>query len=449
MIILDLFRDLWLWLVNAFNDVEVCFMRNLSWTELLSVYWYLFFIEFPRYYLLELIITIYVKLTYHIQNRKKAEARMKLFIERPLITILVPGKNEGKNIYKLVTSLHEQTYQNYEVIVVDDGSDDGTSYIGRDLEKAGYIDRFLRAEKRGGKASAANFGLYYAKGKYVVHLDADSSLDRDAIEKILLPFYMDSRVKGVGGTVKVRNAFETTCTSLQAIEYLKTIQVGRTVTSTLGIYHIISGAFGAFDRQALNHVGAWDIGPGLDGDITQKLRKAGHKVAFANDAICLTNAPTKWFRLYKQRLRWSRSLVRFRIRKHRDILMPTGNFDFFNFLSNMENIMYDCVFNYIWVIYIIGLLFTYTDRLLEIFLVGWLLRFFFSIIAFSVIMMVTERPRQEVRLAPYLPLVTFYTGYFLRITRLIGHTTEFFFFTSYHDSWNPRKTSIYAQLERQ
>ena len=96
-------------------------------------------------------------------------------------------------------------------------------------------------EQRGGKASAANFGTNYSKGKYVVHLDADSSLDRDAIEKILLPFYYDPKIKAVGGCVKVRNADASLCSSMQALEYLKTIQVGRMVTSELGIYHIISG----------------------------------------------------------------------------------------------------------------------------------------------------------------------------------------------------------------
>lgn len=99
-------------------------------------------------------------------------------------------------------------------------------------------------------------------------------------------------VKGVGGCVKVRNYKETICSSLQAFEYLKRIQVGRIVTSELGIYHIISGAFGAFERKTLKEVGYWDIGPGLDGDLTQKIRKAGYKVKFAEDAICMTNVPT-------------------------------------------------------------------------------------------------------------------------------------------------------------
>ena len=432
-------------LMDIYYDIEVCFERNLDLYTLFRVYWYLFLIEFPRYYLLETVICLWYKITEPRRRRFETRARMVLFAENPLVSILVPGKNEGRHIYKLAMSLREQTYGNYEIIVVDDGSDDATPLICSDLERNGFIDRFIRMNERGGKASAANMALYFARGKYVIHMDADSSLDRDAIEKILLPFYLDSKVRAVGGCIKVRNDRDTICSSLQALEYLKVIMVGRIVTNELGIYHIISGAFGAFDREVLKNVGMWDTGPGLDGDITQKIRKAGYKISFANNAVCLTNVPTTWFALYRQRRRWSRSLVRFRIRKHRDILMPNSNWQFSNFLSNLESILYDCVFNYLWFYYIIGLLFGYTDRLLEILVVGWLIRLFFTILAFSVAMMVSERRREELRLAKYLPLSTFYTGYFLRITRLIGYTAELFFFNSFRDNWNPRKTSIWAQ----
>ena len=436
-------------MMEIFRNIETCFSKNLSIHEMLSTYWFLFFIEFPRYYLLDIFIAIYQKMTESFRMPKKVVARMKLRMESPLISILVPGKNEGKHIYKLVMSLKEQTYQNYELIIVDDGSNDATPIICHDLEKAGLIDRYLRLYPRGGKASAANYGLYFAQGKYIVHLDADSSLDRNAIEEILLPFYMSSKIKGVGGSVKARNSGDNICTSLQAIEYLKTIMVGRTVTSTLGIYHIISGAFGAFETQAIRSVGAWDIGPGLDGDITQKLRKAGYHVKFTRFAVCLTNVPTSWYKLFKQRLRWSRSLIRFRVRKHRDILLPYKNFSFLNFLSNMENIFYDCIFNYLWLFYIISLIFTHSDQLIEVIVIGWLIRFLFALISFLIIMLLTERPSEEKKLIKYLPLSTLYTGYFLRMARLIGHTSEFFFFLSYKDSWNPRKTSVYAQIERQ
>ena len=155
------------------DDIVGGFSRNISLEVLLTTYFFLIFIEFPRYYLLEIIVVARRKLLYWRYAQAKKEARRKLYIEKPLVTILAPGKNEGHRIFNLVTSLREQIYRNYEVIIVDDGSDDETPIICRDLEKAGYIDRYIRSEVRGGKASAANLGLYYAKGKYVIHLDAD------------------------------------------------------------------------------------------------------------------------------------------------------------------------------------------------------------------------------------------------------------------------------------
>lgn len=438
------------WLNYIFDSLDTFFtyLEGLSFSSIVNTYWFLFFLEFPRYYLAEAIIVTRMLFIQNSLRKRNDVARFRLLRDNPLVTILVPGKNEGAHIYKLVKSLNEQTYRNFETIIVDDGSDDATSVICEGLAKNGLIDRYLRLRSRGGKASAANYGAFYAKGKYIVHLDADSSLDRDALEKILLPFYMDPQIKAVGGCVKVRNNKDTICTSLQALEYLKTIMVGRTVTSTLGIYHIISGAFGAFEVETLKHIGYWDIGPGLDGDITQKIRKAGWKVHFTHEAVCLTNVPTRWSALFKQRLRWSKSLVRFRLRKHSDILLPNKNFSILNFLSNFENLFYDSFLNYVWLIYIINLLFTHNSHIFEIFILGWFIRLCFSFIAFAVIMFVTERKRDELFLIKFLPVVTFYNGYFLRFARLIAHTQEFFFFSSYKDKWNPRKTSVHAQLER-
>lgn len=435
------------YIFGIIDGVVACFTANMSWTYLVTTFWFLIFIEFPRYYLLDVIAAVHRGLTWRSRMRKEALARRMLFLERPLVSILVPGKNEGSNIYKLLRSLQEQTYDNYELIVVDDGSDDATPSIGRDLLKAGRIDQFYRMAERGGKASAANYGLMHAKGKYIVHLDADSSLDRDAIERILLPFYMDRYVRGVGGCVKVRNMDDSMCTSMQAFEYLRTIQIGRMGTDMLGIYHIISGAFGAFETQTLREIGGWDIGPGLDGDVTQKIRKAGYKVRFVPDAVCMTSVPVKWSALFKQRLRWSKSLVRFRIRKHRDILWSDRNFSFSNMISNLDSILYDFVFNYVWLFYIITLIFAATDRLLDIMIVGWMIRLAFSLISFAVMQFVSERSASERRLGVLLLFHSLYMGYFMRIARLIGHTMELFFYSSYHDKWNPEKTSAVAQAE--
>lgn len=432
---------------DIIDGIVACFSSSLAWSGLAATFWYLLFVEFPRYYLTDMLVAVYYGATFRRRGIRNMEARHRLYLEKPLVTVLVPGKNEGEHIYRLVRNLREQTYNNFEIIIIDDGSDDATSLICRDLLRSGHIDKYFRMTDRGGKASAANYGAAHAKGKYIVHLDADSSLDRDAVEKVLLPFYFDRNIKAVGGCVKVRNADASLCASMQALEYLRSIQVGRMVTNMFGIYHIISGAFGAFDSESLREVGGWDIGPGLDGDITQKFRKAGYKVYFAENAICMTDVPVRWHDLFRQRRRWSRSLVRFRIRKHRDILWSNRNFSFLNMLSNAENIVFDFIFNYVWLFYIINLVFANTDRLLEILVVGWIIRFSFSIVAFIVMQCVSERAAEERRLAAFLIFYSFYMGYFMRIVRLVGHTEELFFFSSYRDSWNPKKTSRVARVE--
>jgi cellulose synthase/poly-beta-1,6-N-acetylglucosamine synthase-like glycosyltransferase len=153
----------------------------------------------------------------------------------------------------------------------------------------------------------------------VVVIDADSVLGPNALWEIVQPL-RDDRVGAVAGTVVVRNSFETLATWMQAYEYLCTIFVGRPLAARLGILGIVSGAFGAFRRPALDRVGGWDVGPPEDLDLTLTLRKCGYRVACAPYAQCLTEAPTSWKALYRQRLRWERSgAVRNHCRKHLDL----------------------------------------------------------------------------------------------------------------------------------
>jgi cellulose synthase/poly-beta-1,6-N-acetylglucosamine synthase-like glycosyltransferase len=357
----------------------------------------------------------------------------------------VPGKNEGKHIYKLTRSLSEQSYRNYEIIVVDDGSDDQTRIIGKDLEKSGLIDLFISNEVRGGKASGANIALRYAKGKYIVHFDADCSFDFDAVEKSLIPFYYDSRIAAVGGNLEVRNHKESLATTLQAIEYLKVILVGRMVTSYLGIYRIISGAFGAFRADVIKRIGGWDIGPGLDGDITVKIRKLGYRVYFEPTANGLTSVPNSFSKLTKQRLRWDKSIIRFRLRKHIDIFYPNSNFSFINMLSSLENIVYNVLMNIKWLIYMVDIWWNFSHLLIFIIPANIVLYTMTNYMQFCALMLMVRNPREKHRLLLYLPAMVFYTGYYLRIVRSIAHFKEFFFKESYNDPWNPLKSSLKAK----
>ena len=407
----------------------------------IRIFWFYFFLEFPRYVLLDYVFLIIYRLKLRFNSKHFKEARHALWTELPLVTIIIPGKNEGKNYYRLIRSLDEQTYQNFQLIIVDDGSDDQSVIIGQKMKEEGKIDLFLRNDQRGGKASAANLALRFAKGTYVVHLDADSSFHRDAIEQILIPFYQEKNIGAVGGTLEVRNSDQSLITRFQTIEYLLNFTVGRLVASSLGILRIISGAFGVFRTDLLQEIGGWDVGPGLDGDITLKIRKMGYRVAYTPLAVCLTSVPETAGELIRQRLRWSRSLVRFRIRKHRDVLLPSQHFNFKDFFAVTENIFYELVLNILWWIYLIEISFHFTPDIGYILIAGFFLYTFSKYLEFALVPFLSVNKSDQIKLLAYIPGLTFYTGFFIRGIRTIAYMGEFFFFHSYKDDWNPEKTS--------
>jgi len=426
------------------------FIASLTTVQILGYFWPFFLMDMTRYVLLDVIV-IFKYIPKRIRAKKKYNAaRIALYSERPLVSVIVPGKNEGKHLPKLVHRLSQQTYKNFELIVIDDGSDDDTAIICRDLSEKGLIDTFIRNEVRGGKASAANTALSYSNGKYIVHIDADSHLDIKSIETILLPFYMDQQVGAVGGDVRVANVEESFATRLQSIEYIKSLSTGRTVSSELGILRIISGAHGAFRRDVLDQIYGWDIGPGLDGDITLKIRKLGYKVIHEPFAVCYTNVPNTFKKLAKQRFRWDKSMVRFRVRKHRDILFPSAEFKFSNFITSAENIFFNLILNVKWWIYLLQILILHPDILAYIFIINYFLYFCANVLEYiiAIFLLKDSINSKDYLLFLFLPLMPFYTGIFLRIVRTFSYLMELIHRSSYSDKWNPWKVSKVAKDEK-
>lgn len=428
-------------------DSFVDFFANLTLLKALAYFWPFFLVDMSRYLVLDFfVIPRYIRKRYQQQAIHRI-ARRRLFRERPLVSVIVPGKNEGRHIPELSRTLAQQTYPHIESIIVDDGSDDDTPLIGRRLQREGKITKFIRNEIRGGKASAANTALRYALGKYVVHIDADSHLSADAIETILLPFYMQENVGAVGGDIRVANAHDSLATRLQAIEYFKTISVGRTIASEFDILRIIGGAFGAFRRDILDRIYGWDVGPGLDGDITLKFRKLGYTIVHEPFAVCYTNVPQTFGKLARQRFRWDRSLIRFRVRKHLDILLPSKNFRLSSFIASFDNIFFNLVLDLKWWIYIIQILLMGGGHLEVVLIINLLLYGAANVAEFSVVCIFLGRSMslRERMLFLFLPLVPLYTGLYLRSVRTLAYLMEWLFKLSFADKWNPWKVSKVAK----
>ncbi len=103
---------------------------------------------------------------------------------KPLVSIIVPIYNCEKYIEKNLLSLIQQTYQEIEIILVNDGSTDGSEKKCKEYSKKDKRIRYYY-QKNSGVSSARNYGIKRSKGEYIVFVDADDSLKPDFVEVMI------------------------------------------------------------------------------------------------------------------------------------------------------------------------------------------------------------------------------------------------------------------------
>jgi cellulose synthase/poly-beta-1,6-N-acetylglucosamine synthase-like glycosyltransferase len=270
----------------------------------------------------------------------------------PPVSILVPAYNEEATIATSVRSMLQLDYPEFEVIVVNDGSRDGTlealrsafallpfpEAYWRRLEvkpvrgiyrSAKHPNLRVIDKENGGKADALNAGINASRFPLFCGVDADSILERASLRRVVGPFLEDPAVIASGGTVRIANG----CTVrdgflesvalpsaplplLQIVEYLRAFLFGRMGWSPLNAVLIISGAFGLFRKETVVAAGGYRHSTvGEDMELVVRLhrmhRETGkpYRIVFVPDPICWTEAPESLRVLRSQRTRWQRGLA--------------------------------------------------------------------------------------------------------------------------------------------
>jgi cellulose synthase/poly-beta-1,6-N-acetylglucosamine synthase-like glycosyltransferase/peptidoglycan/xylan/chitin deacetylase (PgdA/CDA1 family) len=220
-----------------------------------------------------------------------------------LISVLIPAFNEARVIEASVRRVLASRDAALEVIVIDDGSSDGTSAVVAGAF-AGEPRVRLLTLSNGGKARALNQGLALAKGEIVVALDADTQFEPETIAR-LARWFGDPAIGAVAGNAKVGNRVNLV-TRWQAVEYVTAQNLERRALAGLGAIMVVPGAVGAWRRAALDEVGGFPIDTlAEDQDLTIAIQRAGWQVANDPEAVAWTEAPQSFRALAKQRFRWS------------------------------------------------------------------------------------------------------------------------------------------------
>ena len=233
----------------------------------------------------------------------------------PLVSVLIPAYNEEKVIASSIRQILRSRHPNIEIIVVDDGSTDGTSAVVS-TQFADEPRVRLITTPNGGKAHAVNIALRESNGAVIVALDADTQFEPDTIPH-LVRWFADPTVGAVAGNAKVGNRVNL-ITLWQALEYITAQNLERRALAALGAITVVPGAVGAWRRVALEQLGGFPADTlAEDQDLTIAVQKAGYRTLFDSQAIAWTEAPDTVRGLARQRFRWAYGTLQC-LWKHRD-----------------------------------------------------------------------------------------------------------------------------------
>lgn len=234
----------------------------------------------------------------------------------PALSILIAAYNEEALIGETLRSIAALDYPGaLQIMVLDDGSTDGTAAAVRDSEAlfAGSSGRdlLLVSEKQNrGKARVLNDGLALAAHDLVVTIDADTLLEKGCLVALVEHLHASSpETAAVAGAVLVGNQNDSWITRAQQWDYFHGIAA---VKRMQGMYNgtlVAQGAFSIYRKAALVEAGGWPDTVGEDIVLTWSLLRMGYKTGHAEDAVAWTHAPDTLRGLSNQRKRWARGMI--------------------------------------------------------------------------------------------------------------------------------------------
>jgi cellulose synthase/poly-beta-1,6-N-acetylglucosamine synthase-like glycosyltransferase/peptidoglycan/xylan/chitin deacetylase (PgdA/CDA1 family)/spore germination protein YaaH len=237
-----------------------------------------------------------------IEHRRERHAVYDLDYS-PTVAVIVPAYNEEKVIVQTITSLLASDHPpNFEIVVIDDGSNDATCNRVKDAFSDEPRVR-LFGKANGGKPAALNFGVTHTNADIVIALDADTIFARDTISKLVRHF-ADPQIGAVAGNAKVGNRLNL-LTRWQALEYITSQNLDRRAFNLLNCITVVPGAVGAWRRELVIEAGGFtDETLAEDADLTMAIRKMGYSIVYEDEAMALTEAPDTVRGFVKQRYRW-------------------------------------------------------------------------------------------------------------------------------------------------
>ncbi len=239
----------------------------------------------------------------HLAELEKARAIW------PLASVVIPARNEEVTLATTIECALQLQWPKIEVIVINDGSTDGTAEVIASFAKDKRV-RSITHEIPEGKSKSLNDGLEAAKSDIVLILDADSMPARNSLNRMVSHMAMNNDIAAVTGNPRAIEV-PTLLTKLQAIEFSSTISTLRRGQSAWGRINTFSGIMTALRRDVVLGLGGFALDqPTEDIELTYRLHRSGYRCIYEPAAQVGMHVPQTLRLWYRQRLRWGRGLIR-------------------------------------------------------------------------------------------------------------------------------------------
>lgn len=160
------------------------------------------------------------------------------------ISVIVPCYNQAEFLDECITSVIEQTYKNWECIIVDDGSPDNTGEVAANLIRKDTRIKYYRKINEG-VSEARNYGINVSAGKYILPLDADDKIGKHYME-LALPYFRENE------NIKIVYCLGTQFGEKQGVCYYPDYSYERLLIRNM----IFCSAF--FSKQEWRNIGGYD-----------------------------------------------------------------------------------------------------------------------------------------------------------------------------------------------
>lgn len=241
-------------------------------------------------------------------------------VYEPLVTFVIPCKNEGADIENTVRKCFEADYpeDKLDVIVVNDGSTDNTGAVLRKLKRQ-FRQRLtvITWRKNRGKRHGMAEGFQRAKGEVIIQLDSDSYIEPSTFRNLITPF-VHPEIAAVCAHADPTNADKNFLTKMQAAYYFMSFRILKAAESVFMTVSCCSGCSSAYRKSAtLPVMDEWlhetflgqPVTWGDDRALTNWLIKTGHKTIYTDLAQAYTICPENIRQFMKQQTRWKKSWI--------------------------------------------------------------------------------------------------------------------------------------------